>query len=69
VRRLSKLLEHHFEITAVRRSGFLLFALADYAALVRSASCVGLLMRIATADYGVDYGPLSYNLAARSRKR
>lgn len=69
LRRLRELMEPYFEITAVRRGGFVLFALADYAALVRSRAVAAFLGRIASADYGVDYGLLSYNLAVQSRKR
>ncbi len=66
---LRALVASHFEITAVQRRGFLLFALADYAALFRNPALVSLLWRIASADYRISYGCLSYNIALRMQKR
>jgi len=66
---LVKLLQPHFEVTHMRRSGFVFFALADYAVLLRGPRMAGLLVKIAALDYGVGYGCLSYNLAVRLERR
>jgi len=62
---LLKLLQPQFEVTDVRRTGFLLFALADYAAFLRSPKLARVLFKIAALDYMVGYAWLSYNLAVR----
>ena len=68
VRGLRELVAPKFEIAAVRRCGFVLFGLADYAAIARSPALVGLMFRLAGLDYAIGYGSLSYNLAMRLRK-
>lgn len=69
LKRLEQLVSRNFEIAAVRRGGFVLFALADYAALFRHPSLISALWRIAAADYQVDYGLLSYDIALRLCRR
>ena len=69
IRHLSRLVASQFDITALRRGGFLVFALADYAALARSPGLARTLFKLAIWDYGINYGPLSYNVAVRLRKR
>jgi ubiquinone/menaquinone biosynthesis C-methylase UbiE len=69
VRKLRKLVAPYFAIAAVRRGGFLLFALADYAAFARQPQTLRLMFKLAGFDYSLDYGPLSYNLAFCLRKQ
>ncbi len=68
VRGLRELVAPTFKIVAVRRCGFVLFGLADYAAVARSPRLVRVMFKLAGLDYAIGYGPLSYNLAMCLRK-
>lgn len=68
-RNLKKLVEPYFEIDVWRRGGFLLFVLADYAALFRNSKVISTIWKIAALDNNIDYGPLSYGIAMRLQKR
>jgi len=67
---LAKLLEPCFDIQEVRRTGFLIFALlVNLAAFLRKGPGITWCWRLAATDFSRFYGPLSFNMSVRARKR